>query len=498
MTAEGNPVADGPAAASGEAQTRGFLFADIRGYTEYVERRGATAAAEMLGRYRSAVRAAIAEYRGAEIRTEGDSFYVVLPSASSAVVCALAILERVNDENAGGTDESIRVGIGVHAGEAIDSKEGLVGSAVNIAARLSALARPGEVLVSDTVRSLTRSVIPVAYVPRGRHRLKGVADVQEVFAAATSTPGAAPLRMRRVARPVAAAAGAVVLAAVVGLVYVAFPAGTPTATASPSTVAALPTATVPAISTVSPIPTFTSAPSPTATPGPSVMSITPDFDAFVGFPPPLKTGRYRFNTFRPILVFSIDPTWTDRTWRPYYSSADRAFLILTQFGGVGAALPPHDEMDTLPGMMLVEFLRVQTVFGNPCDPGDTSTNLLGGRPRDMINWLAGQRFLAATNPQPVTVAGWTGLSVDTSVVNDPGEACAGLEVPHQGSVYLFRSSQSTRGSVFKLRDGQQARITVLDVGEDSPLVIVSYSAIKDFSPRVAWSDQLLDTITPGG
>ena len=81
------------------AQTRGFLFADIRGYTEFVERRGATAASDLLQRYRSLVRKAIGEHAGAEIRTEGDSFYVVLPSASGAVSCALSIVGQVAAES---------------------------------------------------------------------------------------------------------------------------------------------------------------------------------------------------------------------------------------------------------------------------------------------------------------------------------------------------------------------------------------------------------------
>ena len=62
-------------AASG---TNGFLFADLRDYTRYVESHGDSAAATLLDAYRTLVRAAVAEYGGAEIKTEGDSFYVVL------------------------------------------------------------------------------------------------------------------------------------------------------------------------------------------------------------------------------------------------------------------------------------------------------------------------------------------------------------------------------------------------------------------------------------
>jgi class 3 adenylate cyclase len=75
----------------GGTVTRGFLFADLRGYTDFVERHGAAAAAALLTRYRELARAAIARFGGAEIKTEGDSFYVVFESVSSAVRCGLAI-----------------------------------------------------------------------------------------------------------------------------------------------------------------------------------------------------------------------------------------------------------------------------------------------------------------------------------------------------------------------------------------------------------------------
>ena len=60
--------------------TRGFLSADFWGYTDIVEHRGATAAAELLTRYCALTREAIGRFGGAEIKTEGDSFYVVVDS----------------------------------------------------------------------------------------------------------------------------------------------------------------------------------------------------------------------------------------------------------------------------------------------------------------------------------------------------------------------------------------------------------------------------------
>src|SRR5262245_39722630 len=120
--------------------TRGFLFADLRGYTDFVEQRGAVAAAELLTRYRTLARAEIGRFGGAEIKTEGDSFYVVFDSVSNAVRCGLAITAAART----GADEPIRVGIGIHAGETIEADGGYVGSRVNIAAPNCAQADAGE------------------------------------------------------------------------------------------------------------------------------------------------------------------------------------------------------------------------------------------------------------------------------------------------------------------------------------------------------------------
>jgi class 3 adenylate cyclase len=171
------PTAADPA----ESLTRGFLFADLRAYTEYVERHGGESAAQLLARYRDLVRTQVARFRGAEIKTEGDSFYVVFPSVSAAVRSALAIVEEAARENAADPEHPIRVGVGVHAGETVETSEGYVGTPVNIAARLCALAGAGDVLVSDTVRALTSTVVRANFVPSGRRQLKGIREPIQVF-----------------------------------------------------------------------------------------------------------------------------------------------------------------------------------------------------------------------------------------------------------------------------------------------------------------------------
>src|SRR5687768_10396397 len=199
-------------------RTRGYLFADLRGYTAYVESAGAAAGADLLNRYRVLVRAQVQRHNGAEIRTEGDSFYVVLTSASVAVQCGLDVAAAARSASDASWSAPIRVGVGIHAGEAVATPEGPVGTAINIAARLCAMAAPGEVLVSDTVRALTRSVLPVDYVSQGRHRLKGVAEPIEVFRAFPAGEGAPP-RRRRPWSWLALAAGIVLVVLILGSAF---------------------------------------------------------------------------------------------------------------------------------------------------------------------------------------------------------------------------------------------------------------------------------------
>jgi class 3 adenylate cyclase len=209
--------------------TRAFLFADLRGYSAFAERRGDEAAAQLIGRYRRLVRERIAAFDGAEIRTEGDSFYVVFDSVSQAVEAGLAIREAAAGASDTTPQAPIHVGIGVHAGESTDGEQGIVSSAVNIAARVCAVAEPGEVLVTDTVRGLTRTFLAVRFTPRGRHRLKGIPEPIHLFAVdgALGTD-AMPAAHRYERRLLLAAGVAGAVAMIIGIVLIGsrLPSGT--------------------------------------------------------------------------------------------------------------------------------------------------------------------------------------------------------------------------------------------------------------------------------
>jgi class 3 adenylate cyclase len=225
-------------------RTRGFLFADLRGYTDFVDTHGDRAAAELLETYRRLVRDVVARFGGAEIKTEGDSFYIVLPSASSAVGCGLAIARAATTASADEPARPIRVAIGVHAGESTKTDDGYVGLAINTAARICAEAQAGEVLVSETVRSIARSGHDFAFAPRGRRRLKGIAEPVALYAATSSVAIRAPGSSSRakgapgIARSrIAAGVAAVVVATLTGAIginlLIGGRASTPSAATSP-------------------------------------------------------------------------------------------------------------------------------------------------------------------------------------------------------------------------------------------------------------------------
>jgi len=194
--------------------TRTFLFSDLRDYTRFVEKHGDEAARTLIADYRRIVRAEIARHEGAEIKTEGDSFYVVFTNARAAVACASAILREADRYSRDRPDRPMRIGAGIHAGEPVPHEGQYVGSAVIVAARLAQQAEAGELLVTDVVRAL----LPKSEAPRMSERaglvLKGIADPPRVFSVtwrgADTRPAsatevaieAAPTRSRQVLCPI--------------------------------------------------------------------------------------------------------------------------------------------------------------------------------------------------------------------------------------------------------------------------------------------------------
>ncbi len=120
------------------------------------------------------VREQLRHFRGREIKTTGDGFLASFDGPARAIRCARAIVEMV--EALG-----IKIRAGLHTGECEVRGDDLGGLAVHIAARVGAIAGPGEVLVSGTVKDLVAGS-DIAFSERGEHQLKGVPGTWKVFA----------------------------------------------------------------------------------------------------------------------------------------------------------------------------------------------------------------------------------------------------------------------------------------------------------------------------
>jgi class 3 adenylate cyclase len=159
-----------------------ILFADIVDSTALTERLGDNAFRDKARDLDAALRTIIRDNAGTPIEGKllGDGVLAVFTSARQAIEAALAC-------GRAGEDGGLPLHLGLHAGDVIresdpDGRSNVYGGAVNIAARISSLSAPGEVLVSDTVRSLARTSAGAAFEDRGEQALKGVGEPVRVWA----------------------------------------------------------------------------------------------------------------------------------------------------------------------------------------------------------------------------------------------------------------------------------------------------------------------------
>src|SRR5438045_3353312 len=124
-----------------------LLFTDIVGSSRVAAEVGDRRWRTLLDRHHAIVRAELRRSRGRELDTAGDGFFASFDEPSDAIRCACAIAEAVRELGI-----EIRAGVNLGEAEIIAGKPG--GLAVHAAARIMALAEPGEVLVSSTVRDM--------------------------------------------------------------------------------------------------------------------------------------------------------------------------------------------------------------------------------------------------------------------------------------------------------------------------------------------------------
>jgi class 3 adenylate cyclase len=150
------------------------LFTDIVGSTERAEALGDNAWTTALDAHNRVVDKHVASARGAVIKFTGDGALATFDGPARAINCACAIRDAVQDLG-------LDIRAGLHTGEVEMVERDVHGIAVHIAARIMALAGPGEVLVSGVIPPLVLGS-RIAFDDRGSHELKGVRDPWPVLA----------------------------------------------------------------------------------------------------------------------------------------------------------------------------------------------------------------------------------------------------------------------------------------------------------------------------
>ncbi|HET8785622.1 MAG TPA: adenylate/guanylate cyclase domain-containing protein [Candidatus Limnocylindrales bacterium] len=160
-----------PASLSRQVVT--MLMSDIVDSTPTAARLGDARWRQTLADHNRIVRREIERFRGREIDTTGDGFFVAFDSAAGAVQCARAIRDAVKRLD-------LEVRIGVHTGEIEMTADGVRGIAIHALARIMSAAGASEILVSPITKALTEGT-DLTFVDRGPHSLKGIAAPMELF-----------------------------------------------------------------------------------------------------------------------------------------------------------------------------------------------------------------------------------------------------------------------------------------------------------------------------
>lgn len=156
-----------------------LLFTDIVGSTAIATRLGDTAWKALLAQHYDRVRLELERYRGEESKTTGDGFLALFDGTARAVKCAAAICQAARRDG-------LEVRVGVHSGEIERYPDSVQGLAVHVAARVTALAGPGEVLLSASTMALLEGS-GLSFSDAGEHELKGLEGWRRLYRLATDS-----------------------------------------------------------------------------------------------------------------------------------------------------------------------------------------------------------------------------------------------------------------------------------------------------------------------
>ncbi|MGP0030598.1 MAG: alpha/beta fold hydrolase [Acidimicrobiales bacterium] len=162
-----------PPAVRSDRRLATMLFTDIVDSTATASRLGDRRWHELLDRHDAVVEVSLEHFQGRKVNPTGDGMLAVFDGPGRAIACARALHHQLSDLG-------LDIRAGIHTGEVEVRGDDIAGLGVNVAARISALAKKGEILVSSTVRQLV-SGSGTAFIDRGATPLKGVDEEWHIY-----------------------------------------------------------------------------------------------------------------------------------------------------------------------------------------------------------------------------------------------------------------------------------------------------------------------------
>ena len=164
------------------AGTLTLMFTDIEGSTRLWEAYGNEIMAEVINTHNVILRASKSAWGGTEIRSEGDAFFFIFPTASAAVMCALEVQLRLNAHQWHEDIGVLRVRIGIHTGDMILLDDEYHGMPANLAKRITDAGHGGQILLSTVTHELVKTQFPPgSFIALGEHRLKNIQHPEAIF-----------------------------------------------------------------------------------------------------------------------------------------------------------------------------------------------------------------------------------------------------------------------------------------------------------------------------
>ena len=165
----------------GERRLAAIMFTDMVGFTALTQR-DEFLAIQLLEEQRRLIRALLGKYKGREVETIGDAFFVEFASSLDAVHCAVAIQSTLKEWNQQHPPENrALIRIGIHLGDVLHRGREVTGDAVNIASRIEPLAPPGGVCVTASVYASVLNKVEYQFETIGTPDLKNVFTPIEVY-----------------------------------------------------------------------------------------------------------------------------------------------------------------------------------------------------------------------------------------------------------------------------------------------------------------------------